>query len=274
MKNLFIKLGVVFVAILSNSCSTNPAEIMVIFKDTIIQGFHGVVHHDTTWMKNYLNVDTFSNGDPIPTAKNENEWSKACEEKKPVKAFANFDLNKHAIYNLYAVLDGRHIAPRGWKIPSENDVDRILRIFSRREVIRNRNYSKNPIKPSELPLPNYYLIAPEKWKNNWFRDDSLHFGHNSYLNLTPTKRLSIATVSFSGTTEYFFYPEKDSVKIKNEITMYPEAAHFWWFNDNNENVGFFELTSNAQVRELEKENFSYNNSIVFDGKAIKCVATK
>jgi uncharacterized protein (TIGR02145 family) len=255
--------------ILSNSCSNNTAANKEIFKDTSIQGFHGAVYNDTVWMKDFLNIDTFSNGDPIPTAKNAEEWRKACEGKKPIKSYADFDKNKHAIYNLYAVLDNRHIAPKGWQIPTEQDVDRILRVFQKWEHQKNKNVVKKSKK-----LPNYYLTDPKKWRNNWFPDDSLQFGYSSYLNLAPTKHLTDVVVSFSGATEFMFYPEKEFVKTSNNKTIHNEDSHFWWFNENSEKVGFFQLYCNSQRRELKKDDFSYGNNIVFMGMAIKCISRK
>ena len=212
-------------------------------------------------MKDFLNIDTFSNGDPIPTAKNAEEWRKACEGKKPIKAYADFDKNKHAIYNLYAVLDNRHIAPKGWQIPTEQDVDRILRVFQKWELQKNKNVVKKSKK-----LPNYYLTDPKKWRNNWFPDDSLQFGYSSYLNLAPTKHLTEVVVSFSGATEFIFYPEK----TRNNKTIYIEDSRFWWFNESSEKVGFFQLYCNSQRRELTKDDFSY----VSMGMAIKCISRK
>jgi len=269
MRNSYIKLTTAALIALLNSCSNTSSGKKEIFKDTIIQGFAGTAFNDTVWMKDYLNIDTFGNGDPIPTANNEEEWKKACEAKKPIKAYAKFNKNNHAIYNLYAVLDNRKIAPSGWQIPNEQDVDRILQVFQKWEYQNN----KNVVKKSDR-LPNYYLINPKKWKNNWFPDDSLQFGFSSYLNLTPTKHLDIGIVSFSGAAQFIFYPEKEFVETAKNETIYSEYSHFWWFNENNENIGFFELFNSPQRREIKKDDFRYDNDIVFVGKAIKCISRK
>ena len=269
MKFLYFNSVILALVVLSNSCSNNTLSNKNIFNDTIIQGFNGTVYNDTVWMKDFLNIDTFSNGDTIPTANNAEEWRKACENRKPIKAYANFDKNKNAIYNLYTVLDKRNVAPSGWRIPNEQDVDRIMRVFQKWEHQKNKNVVKESKK-----LPNYYLIDPKKWKNNWFPDDSLYYGYSSYLNLAPTKQLKDVVVSFSGSTEFMFYPEKEFVKTNNNKTIYNEDSHFWWFNENSKNVGFFKLESTLQRRELKKDDVSYDNDIVFLGMAIKCISRK
>jgi uncharacterized protein (TIGR02145 family) len=77
------------------------------------------------WMAENLNVDKFLNGETIPEAKTEEEWKKAGEEGKPAWCYNNNDPKNGKIYgklyNWYAVNDPRGLAPKGWKIPSDND---------------------------------------------------------------------------------------------------------------------------------------------------------
>jgi len=259
MRNTYFTSFILLLIVISNSCSNNSVVNKELFKDTIIQGFHGTVYNDTVWMKDFLDIDTFNNGDPIPTANNADEWKKACLDKKPIKAYADFDKNKHAIYNLYSLLDSRHIAPRGWQIPNDQDIGRLFQVFQKFDRKKNNNVVKDLNR-----LPNYYLINPKKWKHNWFPDDSLHYGYSSYLNLAPTKYINEYVVSFSGATEFLFYPEN---KANDE-------SRFWWFNENKGNVGFFILFSNRQSRELKKEEVYNVNDGFSMGLAIKCVSRK
>jgi uncharacterized protein (TIGR02145 family) len=87
---------------------------------------------NTSWMTENLAVRYFRNGDPIPLAQSNEEWKKAAIEKRPAmcfylndstNAFTNFtdgryDVKYGVLYNWYAVVDGRGLAPVGWAIPS------------------------------------------------------------------------------------------------------------------------------------------------------------
>lgn len=77
------------------------------------------------WMTQNLNVVKFRNGDPIPEAKTKEEWKLAGENKEPAWcSYKNNPSNSEKIgklYNWYAVVDPRGLAPEGWKVPSEGD---------------------------------------------------------------------------------------------------------------------------------------------------------
>jgi uncharacterized protein (TIGR02145 family) len=71
-------------------------------------------------MKKNLDVDHYSNGEPIPEVKDPTEWSNL---KTGAWCYYNNDPANGAIYgklyNRYAVNDPRGLAPKGWHIPSE-----------------------------------------------------------------------------------------------------------------------------------------------------------
>jgi uncharacterized protein (TIGR02145 family) len=75
------------------------------------------------WMAKNLNVVRFNNGDSIPQAKAEGEWKLANKEKRPAWCYYENDPSKgntHGkLYNWYAVIDPRGLAPRGWHIPGD-----------------------------------------------------------------------------------------------------------------------------------------------------------
>ncbi|MBY0436020.1 MAG: caspase family protein [Cyclobacteriaceae bacterium] len=77
------------------------------------------------WLGKNLNVDHFSNGDPIPEAKTDLEWKRAGEKRQPVWCYyKNDSLNGQTygrLYNSYAVNDPRGLAPSGWHIPTEEE---------------------------------------------------------------------------------------------------------------------------------------------------------
>jgi uncharacterized protein (TIGR02145 family) len=80
---------------------------------------------DQVWMAENLSVDTFRNGDPIPEAKTYKEWVKAGENEQPAWCYYDNDPKNGEeygkLYNWYAVIDPRGLAPIGWNVPSDDD---------------------------------------------------------------------------------------------------------------------------------------------------------
>ena len=82
------------------------------------------------WMIENLNVDKFSSGDPIPEAKTKEEWLKAVENKQPAWCYYNNDSaygEKYGkLYNWYAVIDSRGLAPVGYHIPTDEEWQKLV----------------------------------------------------------------------------------------------------------------------------------------------------
>ena len=70
------------------------------------------------WSSKNLDVSNFRTGDPIQQAKTNLEWQKAGDNKQPAWCYYNNDATKGKLYNWYAVVDIRGLAPKGWHIPS------------------------------------------------------------------------------------------------------------------------------------------------------------
>jgi uncharacterized protein (TIGR02145 family) len=81
--------------------------------------------NEQVWMKKNLDVSKFQNGDTIFEVKSINEWRNAIINKQPAWAYYNFDKNLGKIYgklyNYYSLTDPRHLAPKSWKIPTNED---------------------------------------------------------------------------------------------------------------------------------------------------------
>jgi uncharacterized protein (TIGR02145 family) len=77
------------------------------------------------WMLSNLNVDKFRNGDIIPQAQTDAEWASAGQNKQPAWCYYNNELTNGQkfgkLYNWYAIIDSRGLAPEGWHIPSDNE---------------------------------------------------------------------------------------------------------------------------------------------------------
>jgi uncharacterized protein (TIGR02145 family) len=81
------------------------------------------------WMSENYDISQFQNGEVFPQVKSASEWIEALENKKPVWCYYNFDsiesIRYGKIYNWYAVNDTRGLAPKGWRIPSSDDVQKL-----------------------------------------------------------------------------------------------------------------------------------------------------
>ena len=82
------------------------------------------------WMSKNLNVDRFRNGDVIQEAKTATEWKEAIEKKIPAWSYYNNDpttASKYGkLYNLFAIMSKRGLAPEGWHIPSSDECVTLL----------------------------------------------------------------------------------------------------------------------------------------------------
>jgi uncharacterized protein (TIGR02145 family) len=91
------------------------------------------------WTTQNLQTTTFRNGDPIPEARTDAEWKAACSKKKPAWCFVGSNPNSlkiyGKIYNQYAVLDKRGLAPLGWHIPSDKEWDILLSNVSSQKTV-------------------------------------------------------------------------------------------------------------------------------------------
>jgi uncharacterized protein (TIGR02145 family) len=94
------------------------------------------------WMTENLNVANFRNGDPIPHARTEKDWLNAAVEKEPAWCYYNNDpANSERygkLYNWYAVIDTRGLAPDGWKIPTDEDWFKLTDFLSGEAVAGKR----------------------------------------------------------------------------------------------------------------------------------------
>jgi uncharacterized protein (TIGR02145 family) len=99
--------------------------ILSLFYSGIAFGQAEVTIGTQVWMKENLNVSTFQNGDTIPEIKTGAEWEKAGKEGKPAWCYYNNDPANGAkygkLYNWFALIDKRGLAPKGWRIPNDSD---------------------------------------------------------------------------------------------------------------------------------------------------------
>jgi uncharacterized protein (TIGR02145 family) len=82
------------------------------------------------WMSENLNVDKFRNGEVIPEAKTEKEWKNAGLKGQPAWCYYNNNPDNGErygkLYNWFAVNDPRGLAPAGYKIPTDDEWNRLI----------------------------------------------------------------------------------------------------------------------------------------------------
>lgn len=89
------------------------------------QTYETVTIASSVWMVKNLDVAKFSNGDAILQINTAAAWEKAYKEKKPAWCYYNFDpamgVKYGKLYNGFAVLDKRGLAPSGWHVATDEE---------------------------------------------------------------------------------------------------------------------------------------------------------
>ena len=120
---------------------------------------------DQTWASKNLNVKVFLNGDSIKYVKSPEEWAKCQESGYPAYCYYNNDPENGekfgAIYNWFAMVDSRGIAPNGYHVANDTDWSE-LNEFLNSEVVNSQNKGISGIK----------LKTNHSWVNNGADEDT------------------------------------------------------------------------------------------------------
>jgi uncharacterized protein (TIGR02145 family) len=189
---------------------------------------------DQIWMSENLNVVRFQNGEGIIQATSRKQWNQLCANKQPAWCYYNYE-NKDEpkygkIYNYYAIIDPRGLAPEGWHIPSDKEWDILI----------------NSIQPTALGGENIPNVVGEKMKsiNGWDDhyeksangDNSILFNGypGGYYEYDP--REQSYTYVFNGREQYGFW--WSSTISKGDLND-PENCKIWYrsLHYKNDNVG-------------------------------------
>ena len=99
------------------------------------------------WMKQNLNVETFRNGESIPQATTNQEWTEAIVSKQPAWCYYEYDATNEEkwgkLYNWHTVNDPRGLAPLGWHVPSDSEWDLLTDFLGGAEHAGDMLKSKN-----------------------------------------------------------------------------------------------------------------------------------
>jgi uncharacterized protein (TIGR02145 family) len=99
------------------------------------------------WMTKNLDISTFRNGAPIPQARTDEEWRKAWQKGQPAWCYYDNDRANGAkygkLYNWYAVIDSRGLAPVGYHIPSDAEWTKLIDYLGGKDVAGTKMKSKS-----------------------------------------------------------------------------------------------------------------------------------
>lgn len=99
------------------------------------------------WMGENLATKKFLNGDLIPYAKTREDWIKANNDCTP--AWTYYEHNEEfakkvgILYNWFAAIDARGLAPEGWRIPTVDDFTILSEFLGGDDVAGKKLKSKN-----------------------------------------------------------------------------------------------------------------------------------
>lgn len=116
------------------------------------------------WMAVNLNVDRFQNGDKIPQVQNAEKWREADKNEQPAWCYYENDTYNGKIYgklyNWWAVIDKRGLAPKGWHVPSIEEWNELIKCC----IFENNN---------SVDISEIDLIFKKKSKSRQDLDESL-----------------------------------------------------------------------------------------------------
>lgn len=117
----------ILMAFLVYSCNGSGQNNKIqqeVLKDSDGNEYATVTIGQQTWMAENLRTAYFGNGDRIPQVTNREAWYEAGYNEQAAWAYYDFNpengIRYGKLYNWYAVVDPRGLAPEGWEVP---DID-------------------------------------------------------------------------------------------------------------------------------------------------------
>jgi uncharacterized protein (TIGR02145 family) len=161
------------------------------------------------WMTKNLDISTFRNGAQIPQARTAEEWRKAWQKGQPAWCYYDNDRANGAkygkLYNWYAVIDSRGLAPIGYHIPSDTEWTKLIDYLGGKDVAGTKMKSKsgwecglefegNGTNTSGfLGLPsgsrdwNGNFASSIHWRGSWWSSVLADPGHGWYIGLNSVE---------------------------------------------------------------------------------------
>jgi uncharacterized protein (TIGR02145 family) len=162
------------------------------------------------FMAQNLDVKTFRNGDAIKFISSESDWIKAGDASEPACCcyeYKSENCKKYGVlYNYWATVDSRGLAPRGWRIMNEGDIKTLQR------------------------YTNLSIRSTAGWKNG-------NGTNTAKLNILPSGQGGF----FQGQADLYYF-SKSSMNFRDV----GEKAVFWYSsNDANYTTApYWDITTN------------------------------
>jgi uncharacterized protein (TIGR02145 family) len=178
------------------------------------------------WSAKNLDVSTFRNGDPIPQAKTRTEWFEFDMNEQPAWCYYADDLSNGTkygkLYNWYAVIDARGLAPEGYHIPTDAEWE-ILCSFAIPKTLRSASGWPNTTSGGSKKCPNC-----ASWNTEYRKKVPCHTCKDTRFVSAPTETYSSNGSNSSG---FSCLPGgyRDNFQEFNDIGK----SGYWWSSTNN-----------------------------------------
>ncbi|MEY5131171.1 MAG: hypothetical protein RL734_1238 [Bacteroidota bacterium] len=149
MSDFFFLLAILMTLLLSPGCET---ESHLHIKTHEKEGTISI--GEQTWMMNHLMKTHFNNGDSIPQAQTDIAWKKAGESKMPAWCYVEGTNKEYMLYNWYAISDPRGLIPKGWHLPSYEEMQYLIKLLYTLNHLKESEYDLN----TAYPLGNRHLM--------------------------------------------------------------------------------------------------------------------
>ena len=142
----------------------------------VVNNFSTIKIGDQEWMSSNLDVSHFRNGDLIPEAKTHQAWKNAGRAKKPAWCYPEIgysQIEKYGkpekygkLYNYFAVIDNRGLAPKGWSVPKSSEWDLLIEFLKLEYPVPDEEYFIATGKENFITMPHVKNI------DSWYWEDS------------------------------------------------------------------------------------------------------
>lgn len=168
------------------------------------------------WATRNLNLTSFINGDEIPEASSKEDWELAGEEKKPAWCYCNNNSENSKeyglLYNSYAIMDPRGLAPKGWRLANNDDWNQLI-LFLGGEKVAGLQLKST----SSWMLKNNGDSGNGTNQSNF---NALPAGHRNFIGKFNGYNLTACFWSISINNEnnnHFFYLDHENHTAKNGV---------------------------------------------------------
>ncbi len=227
------------------------------------------------WMAENLATTKFRNGDIIPEVKSVEEWRAAITNKRAAWCYnLTGEKENNKLYNIWAVLDPRGLAPEGWRIPYNEDVNKIYNYYLEKE--------KDSIRKATAASAQKELPKDTLKKNNEEEDDDdakVFEMPKSEYELDPTHAVDVrAKVSpklraigwGDGTNESGFNAINFQETDVNGKGIFPGT--YWWAQLYNDDLQYISLREGGVLRTVVLSNFYKAKEIErYYGLSVRCI---